>query len=680
MRKNVKRAGRTVISSVLILGLVLCNSSFVEAKKVSKNESVYVTAGADGTVQKITVADWLKNSGIASGTLKDSSNLSDITNVKGEETFSQTGEALEWATAGKDIYYQGQSEQNLPVDVKITYTLDGEEMSVQDMVGKSGKASIHVEYINKSKTRKKVNGEMTDIYTPFVMLTGMILSSDNFSNVEIDNGKIINDGSNHVVIGLGTPGLAESLDLSDEYSDQLTSDFTVTADVTDFEMSNTFTFGSPSLLDDLNVDEIGDLDELEDKLDMLTDAAGELIDGTGTLSENMSTFADKMDELESSVKEFRKDGVNKLTNGIDTLANGGKKLTKGVKSYTDGVVSLAKGSKAYVAGAGKIAKGNSALYDAVKGLPADITKFNTGLSSYTAGVDKLGTKENVTKLKNGANAVSEGITTVNSSLSQLKATYENNDKLIAGLKATIAQIPDSDEFRELKAKQTELLTQLETLTAGQKAAVEQLEAGTAQTSELKTGADTVAASVAAVMDALSTLSSNSSSLTEASKKLDESIPELVKNVKTLRDGGVTLTKNDKKLLSGAKALIKASKTMNKSVKKVNAGVKTLQKGGKSLNKATAKLVSGVSKLNTASGKLSDGADKLDDGMNEFNRKGIVKLNNIYEDDVQGILDRLDAIIEAGKEYKSFSGLGAGMDGEVKFIIETEAVEKEDQEQ
>ena len=180
MRKNIKRAGRTVISSVLILGLVLCNSSFVEAKKVSKNESVYVTAGADGTVQKITVADWLKNSGIASGTLKDSSNLSDITNVKGEETFSQTGEALEWATAGQDIYYQGQSEQNLPVDVKISYTLDGQEMSVQDMVGKSGKASIHVEYINRSKTRKKVNGELTAIHTPFDMLTGKILSSDNY--------------------------------------------------------------------------------------------------------------------------------------------------------------------------------------------------------------------------------------------------------------------------------------------------------------------------------------------------------------------------------------------------------------------------------------------------------------------------------------------------------------------
>lgn len=677
MKKNGKCVGRNVLCGVLILGLILCNSSFAEAKKVSKQESVYVTAGADGSVQKITVADWLKDSGIATGTLRDSSNLTDITNVKGEETFTQSGDSVDWATAGQDIYYQGQSTEELPVDVSITYTLDGEEMTAQEMLGKSGEVKIHVAYTNKSKTRQTVNGKKVDIYTPFVMLTGMILSSDTFQNVRIDHGRIINDGSNNVVVGLGTPGLAESLDLGDEYDDNLTSDFTVTADATDFEMGNTFTYGSPSLLDELNVDEIGDPEELEEKLDTLTDAAGELLDGTGTLSDNMETFADKMGELKSSVKTFQKDGVKELTGGINTLAKGGKKLTKGVKMYTDGVAAMAKGSQAYVEGADKIVKGNKDLYEAVKDLPGQISQFDTGLNTYTAGVDTLGTEENVKALKQGAKSVSSGITTVNTSLTELKATYENNEKLIAGLKQTVALIPDAEQFAELKEQQTTLLTQLETLTEAQKTAITQLENGTAATSELKTGADTVAVSVAAVMDALATLSTNSSTLTEASKKLNKNIPVLVKNIKTLRDGGVTLTKNDKKLLSGAKALMRTGKTMNKSVRKVKKGVNTLNKGGKKLNKATTKLVNGVTKLDSASGKLSDGSEELDSGMEEFNRKGVNKLNNIYEDDVKSILDRLDAIIEAGKQYKSFSGLGAGMDGEVKFIIETDAVKKEE---
>lgn len=677
MKKNVKKAGRTVLCATLILGLVLGNSSFAEAKKVSKKESVYVTAGADGTVQKITVADWLKGSGNAQGTLKDSSNLSEITNVKGDETFNQSGKDINWALAGQDIYYQGQSGEKLPVSMKITYTLDGQEMTAQEMLGKSGKAAIHIEYSNLSKTKKKVNGEMVDIYTPFIMVTGMILSSDIFKDVEIDNGKVINDGSNNIVIGVGTPGLKESLALDEEYSDNLTSDFTITANVTDFEMSNTFTYGSPSLLDELNIDEIGDLDELDDKMDSLTDAAGELLDGTGTLSGNMKTFADKMGELKSSVRTFRKSGVKKLTKGINTLDKGGKKLKKGVKAYTDGVVTFAKGSKSYVAGAGKIAKGNSALYDAVKGMPEQLNEFGAGLTTYTGAVDTLGKEENVTKLKAGANAVSSGITSVHSALKQLKETYDNNEKLINGLKATLALIPDGEEYAAVKTKQTELLGQLEALAAGQKQAIEQMEATTGTDGELKAGADAVAASVTTVMDSLKTLASKSSSLTDASKKLSGSMPELVKNVKALRDGGVTLTKNDKKLISGAKTLMKTSKTMNKSVKKLGSGIRTLRKGGQSLDKASVKLVRGVIKLDNASGKLSDGAGELDDGMSKFNRKGIKKINNLYEDDVQNALDRLDAIIKAGKEYKSFSGLQSSMDGEVKFVIETEPVKKED---
>lgn len=671
MNNNIKRAGRTAISSVLILGLVLGNGSFAEAKKVNKNESVYVTADASGSVQKITVADWLQDSGIVNGALKDSSNLTDITNVKGDETFSQTGGDLEWAMAGSDIYYQGQSSEKLPVDVTITYTLDGQETSVSDMLGKSGKVTIHVAYTNHSKTKKKIQGELTDIYTPFVMLTGMILSSDTFSNVSIDNGKVINDGSNQIVIGLGTPGLAESLNLDKEYADQLTSEFTVTADATDFEMGNTFTFATPSILNELNVDEIDDLEELEDKLDSLTDAAVDLADGTGKLSGNMETFSEKMEELESSVKEFNKDGVTKLTKGINTMAAGGNKLAKGVKTYVSGADTLAIGTKKYVTGAAVITKGNTALYEKVKDLPGQITEFSTGLMAYTGAVDALGSEENVSALKNGAASVAEGIGTVNDGLVKLKESYAKNVALMEALKASLDSITDES----VKETQEALLKQMEAVTDSQKKTVEELEAGTSDTSDLKTGADTVSASVDKVMDTLLTLSGKSANITDAAKNLEKNIPELVKNIKKLSAGGKKLSANEKKLLSGAKSLTKAGKTMNKSVKKVSTGMKTLQKGGKSLKGASVKLVKGVTKLTAAGGKLSDGALDLDEGMNKFNRKGILKLNRLYDNDVQDALDRLEAIIDVGKEYKSFSGLNASMNGEVKFIIETEAAKK-----
>lgn len=117
--------------------------------------------------------------------------------------------------------------------------------------------------------------------------------------------------------------------------------------------------------------------------------------------------------------------------------------------------------------------------------------------------------------------------------------------------------------------------------------------------------------------------------------------------------------------------------MKKSVKKVKSGVKTLNTGGKSLKKATKKLSSGVLQLNAASGKLKKGGLTLSEGMQEFKNQGIDKLNEVYEEDFQGFLDRLRAIQEVGKTYRSFSGIDDAMDGEVKFIIETKAIEKED---
>lgn len=666
MNRKVKKIGKTALCSALVFSMVVCNGSFSEAKKVSKQESVYVNAGADGSTSQITVTNWLKDSGAVSGKLEDSTNLTDIKNVKGNETFSQNGQSISWDTSDQDIYYQGKATAELPVSLKISYKLDGKEMEAKDLVGKSGKVEIKVSYKNNSKKTKKINGKNVTIYTPFVMVTGMILDNEKFAHVEIDNGRVINEGTNSIVVGVGLPGLAESLNLDKEYAEDIKSEFTVTADVTDFSLGNTFTYGSPSLLDELNLDEIEDLDDVEEKLDDLTDAATKLVDGSQTLSEGASTFADKMGDLKSSIKEYQKDGVKKLTKGIDTLSKNGPALKKGVKAYTDGADSLADGATAYVSGATQIADGNIALYEAVKNLPSQLNTFDTGLKSYTGAVDKMGTKENVTKMKNGAKAVSDGITTLNTTLTTLEASYEQNEAILEALRPLKATSP------EVKSA----IEGLEQLTANQKAAIMALKNGTSSESELKKGAESLSTGVNTVMDGLSTLSSKSSELTGATSQLNKNIPVLVSNVKKLKDGSSTLKKNNSALTTGAKKLKKSSKTLNASVKKLSKGMKSLQKGGKSLNKATTKLVNGVIKLEKASGTLDKGADKLYTNLDKFNNEGVEKFSDVYEEDVMGIMDRLDAILAAGKDYKSYSGIGKNMNGEVKFIIETEAIENE----
>lgn len=669
-KKNVTQMARTALSGLLILGMVLGNTAYTEAKKVTKQESVYAIAGADGVITEITVADWLQDSGLVNGSIKDNSELTDITNVKGDESFSQSDSSVEWTLSGQDIYYQGRTTKELPVSMKISYTLDGVPMSPQDMPGKSGKLEMHVVYTNHSKQMKEIGGKKRAVYTPFIMITGMILPSDHFSNVSIDNGRVINDGSNNIVVGMGLPGLVESLGLDGDAADNIPAEFTVKAEVVDFSIGNTFTFGSPSLMNEIDLDDVESLDELEDKLDDLTDAAGKLVDGSDELADGMQTYDEKMGELKASIKKYNKEGVKEITKGIRTLAKGGTKLVGGVKEYTDGVTELANGTKSYVAGADQIAKGNSDLYAAVKGLPAQIKTFHTGLTTYTGNVDKMGAKENVTKLKAGTKAVSDGISSVNDAVKGLKGLQTQEKQLVAGLKAKLAAAGVADE--EINT----MIGTMEQLLAGEDQYISGLDESTGADSTLKQGADAVAANVATVMDGLNTLSSNSSTLTDASGQLNTQVPVLVANIKKLKEGGETLTANDKKLNAGANKLIKAGKTMKKSVKKLNKGMSTLNKGGKSLGRSTEQLVSGISQLETASGKLVDGSDELAEGMAEFNKEGIKKLNEAYEDDFKTLLDRLKAIAEAGREYNNFSGIGNGMKGDVKFVIETEAVNKE----
>lgn len=663
MKRKMKRIRQSIVCAVLVLSMVLCNSSFAVAKKISKQESVYVTAEADGTVSQITVSDWLQGSDAVKGTIRDISDLKNIKNLKGDEPFSQDGSAVDWTGSGEDIYYQGESSEKLPIDLFITYKLDGKVIDAKDILGKSGKVEIHVSYKNKSSRKKKIDGKEVTIYTPFVMVTGMILPSDHFDQVKIDHGKVINDGDKNMVVGMGLPGLSESLDLDSEAAKEIPSGFTVTANVKDFSIGNTFTFGSASLLNELELNDVEELDDLEEKLDDLTDATDKLADGSEDLSDNMSLFSGKMSELNQSVKKFQKDGVNKLADGIRTLAKGTPTLVKGVNDYTDGVKTFAKGTTDYVNGAAKITKGCTLLYDSVKGLPGQITAFDKGLKSYTGGVNQLGTEENVNKLKNGAKAVADGVSTVNTQLTKLEKSYEQTDLLIQKLEAEGADAVTVATLKEVLKQQKAGILQLKTATGAQ--------------GDLKKGADSLAGGVNTVMDSLLLLSGNSSELTAASATLNANIPTLVASVKTLKEGGETLAKNNSKLKKASKDLVTASKKMKKSVKKVKSGVKTLNTGGKSLKKATKKLSSGVLQLNAASGKLKKGGLTLSEGMQEFKNQGIDKLNEVYEEDFQGFLDRLRAIQEVGKTYRSFSGIDDAMDGEVKFIIETKAIEKED---
>ena len=234
-----------------------------------KEETVYVKTDANGEEKTVIVSDWLKNfSGEAK--IKDATDLTDVENVKGNETYKRgKKDNITWNAKGNDIYYQGTSDKNLPVSMKVTYYLDGKEISPKKLVGKSGKVKIRYEYENHSAVTKTINGKQTTIYTPFTMITAAILNTDNFSNVKATNGKVISDGNKHIVIGVAMPGLADSLNLKNTSigsNFDIPEDFEITADVEDFQMTVTATVANSDTLSEFGLDDAGDLSELTDSL------------------------------------------------------------------------------------------------------------------------------------------------------------------------------------------------------------------------------------------------------------------------------------------------------------------------------------------------------------------------------------------------------------------------------
>lgn len=625
--RKLSRVGKTIVSGLVVTSLVLGNGAFIQAEKITKEESVYVNADAEGNTTQITVSDWLKNAGV-NGILNDKSTLKDIVNVKGDETFEQDGDGVSWSAGAEDIYYQGTTDQELPVSVSVSFELDGREISAEELAGKSGKVAIKVAYTNYSKVTKEIDGEKRELYTPFLMATGVILPTDKFSNVEVDDGKIINEGSNNIVIGFGVPGMAESLDVDSDVAEKFPEEFTITADVTEFALGNTLTYASASILSDLEVEDDNTFDDLEEDIETLVDSSGELVDGSKKLS-------DKMDELKDKFKDYS-DGEKDLNKGIKTLASSGKTLVKGVKEYTTGVDTLANGTKSYVNGAKQITEGNQALYDAVKGMPGSYKDFSDGIKQYTGGVDKLADKTTAEALTKGANSVSSGISTLNENLGNLEASYANYDTIIAGLRAQAAQTEDETQKQTLLA----YADSLKQLSDGQKTSI-------------------------------TALAANSQSLRDADSKMTTSVSTLVANIKKLNEGGEALSKNDKKLLAGAKKLLKAGKSVNAGSKKLTGGADKLKKGSNKLNKATPKVFDGIR-------KLGDGAGELYEGMDKFNREGILEINKMYEEDFADLKGRLSALLDISKEYTNFSGIDDGMDGEVKFIIETAEIGKDEE--
>ncbi|MEE3495137.1 MAG: hypothetical protein VZR06_08250, partial [Butyrivibrio sp.] len=378
-----------------------------------KVETVYVNADASGAANDIIVSEWLKNDGSAE--IADKTELKDIVNVKGDETFKDNGDGtLTWNAKGSDIYYQGVTDKKLPVNMKITYTLDGKEIKPEDLAGKSGKVTIRFEYENTDKQTVDVDGKEIDVFTPFVMMSGMKLDGDKFSNVEVSNGKVISDGGNFIVMGVAVPGLKDSLDISEdkweelddeELEKKLGNSFEISADTTDFELGMTITMASSDILSDFGMSDLAGsdkIDNLKDNMDKLNDGSSALVDGSKELKNGTGELRNGVSDLYDGTKEF-KDGTKELLNGTGKLSGGMKDFYSGIVKYTNGAHDLRNGTAA---------------------LEEGITAAKDGSSTLRKGMEDA-------KLVENANALAKGTETMDNGVKQMARMASSLSDLIS---------------------------------------------------------------------------------------------------------------------------------------------------------------------------------------------------------------------------------------------------------
>lgn len=687
MNKNrkIKRSLTTSLAvgmSVMMGAVPVYAAGSTDTQDVYKEETVYVNADATGNSDEVTVSDWLKNSGSVSGNLTDESILKEIKNVKGDETFTENGDQLTWNTAGEDIYYQGTTDKELPVSVKLTYFLDGKEVKPDELKGKSGHLQIQVQYTNNEKKTVTVDGKEEEVYTPFIMMTGMILPNETFSNVTIDNGKVISDGSRNIVVGFGMPGLKDSLDLDEETTKEaedkgvtIPENFEMEADVTDFTMSSTFTVALTDLLDDMDMDNIIDVDSLKDSLNELEDAALELVSGSGTLADGASTLADGVssytagaDELNAGIQKYL--GSNGELNGsVTEYVNGVGKVVKGVKDYTSGTNALANGVTSYVVGEQKIAAGAAQLSQLSKGLEQVQTAVDT-LSKAADGkgeaTDDLviaanqlaaGTKQLQAVL--GSEEVTALLTQVNGMVTTGNELISATESLSASLQTGIAT-PVANIAAALTGMETQLNainTQLGTLQSDCETAVADVNAkitdyntkvdaaqAAANTSKTQianaisalqvqlnaTTDESVRDQISTAITALQNAQTAADGLNNVQKASAITVSVPTFDLSAITSGAATLQTNLKTFKETAAALQQQLPEMQKKLDAIAAAKDSLPSDSISqLTASVTQLNQGMQGLNTGLGTLSGGLGQLNTSVQaQFPTaiQGITELN------------------------------------------------------
>lgn len=634
LNHTVKVVGSVLLSAVMA-GSMMPVTVFAQSNDenpTEKTETVYSVLNSDGSISDTIVSSWLHDEdGI--NNIKETLNLTDVKNIKSNEKPSKDGNTYTWNAKGNDVYYEGTATKQLPVSVKIRYELDGQEISANDIQGKSGHLKLTISFTNNYSQVKNINGKSIVIH-PSYLAGGMLnMSTGKFSNVKCESGKIVNDGTNEMLAFANIPGLNETLKSAglDKVNNQLgiSDDVTVEADVNDFDLGSIMVGMTNEIDLASELGEIGSVSELTDGIDQLIEADDQLIDGSKQLYDGTTQLKEQAAPLTGSSDQVRQ-------------------LSAGAIQLNDGVKALQTGISQYTAGASAINAGVNQLYGIPQGAAAISSGMNTkgksGFSMVEAsstlrkGLDQLNSVAAGISAESYYNSLMDNVKTAEAGVTQLQ------NEVLAPTKTELGNLGD------VLKKASSSLSGLSTLV-GQLSSVE-----------------------AAIEQDQATVSSNNEKVTannnkiESVKETKNKLNEAIESLKTAREAlkateaeenPVDTSDLDNKIASLETAYNNIGNVddmqklddlteFNKQLENMPALLGTLKGTIKTVNGYKESADESVGKLegylNTASEKLASMKTLLDDS------KGDMEKMQAMIPELQGKIDKLDQLangVDAG---------------------------------
>ena len=673
-----------------------------------KDESVYVKADAAGRPTEKTVEVVLKKIE-GSDPIEDRSNLREIKNTEGNEEYTEAGEGRYlWQNNGEDIHYKGKSDQALPVNVRITYYLEGQEVSAEKIAGKTGKVKIRFDYENN-----------TDV--PFMVLSAAMLPADVFSDVEVTNGRLMDLGDQKAVIGFAFPGLMDTLKLVDyEPTEEieLPEYVEIEARAEDFALDFTASVVSTGLFEDLEDKDLEDLDKLPEDMDELTDASTEIRDAAQELADGGSEFGDYLSQY------F--DGLSQLSEGTDSLDQGLTLLSQNISKISEGSKGLQSGLDQIDQSLAKVDLSALSSPESKKASEA----AQAALESI--GENSAALKEKLTAVGTNLETVQTFVEDVNAYIGQVQdlqkaieelpapdlaaADYENgwterlNDEAASQAKEKAQEAADDvrdsiieivegssfpDDLGLTEEQKAQIITQIVESIDENKVTVneEDIEISLdAAFGEIRDGIQKEAEGQRNTLRDVSLKIAEPSvpDLEALSPEKMEEITQIIGNMEQSLAVIGAYAEGMSQTASGLTELSSALTQLKFGVSQLSGGSSQLTEGlglfEKALEAATegsAQLSSAMKTVSSAGGELGsafwqlvDGMNEFADGIAEFDEEGIQSLAELAGPEYKDVIRGVRAARDAEHSYTNFSGICDGQKGSVRFIIETEEINKD----